>query len=406
MSEWQGLQVGDHITLLSGFPFSSEYFGQEDGVRLIRIRDLVEPDGRTFYRGRYDARWLVQNGDILIGMDGDFNIVRWADGEALLNQRILKVDGKANGLIDRNFFFYWCGPFLKLVHNRTAATTVKHLSVKDIEKANGLFPRKAEQRRIAEILSTLDEAIERTEGLIGKLQQIKAGLMHDLFTRGVTPAGHLRPPRDQAPHLYKHSPLGWIPNEWEAGVLDQFCEIHNNLRKPIASEIREAMRGTYPYYGPTGILDYINEFLVEGEYCLIGEDGDHFLKFAKQPMTLLVTGRFNVNNHAHILTGRNRATTKWLHAFFMHRDITLHLTHQGAGRLKLNKAALRRLPVCVPSPAEQDEILSRIATAQIGPESHGVALQKMRMLKHGLMHDLLTGRVRVPVATASEGGSG
>ena len=121
-------------------------------------------------------------------------------------------------------------------------------------------------------------------------------------------------------------------------MLDQFCEIHNNLRKPIASEIREAMRGAYPYYGPTGILDYINEFLVEGEYCLIGEDGDHFLKFAKQPMTLLVTGRFNVNNHAHILTGRNGATTKWLHAFFMHRDITLHLTHQGAGRLKLVEA--------------------------------------------------------------------
>ena len=72
-----------------------------------------------------------------------------------------------------------------------------------------------QQRRIAEILSTVDEAIEQTEALIAKYQQIKAGLMHDLFTRGVTPDGHLRPTRTQAPHLYKESPLGWIPKEWE-----------------------------------------------------------------------------------------------------------------------------------------------------------------------------------------------
>jgi type I restriction enzyme S subunit len=72
----------------------------------------------------------------------------------------------------------------------------------------------SDQRRIAEILSTVDEAIEQTEALIAKTQQIKTGLMHDLFTRGVTPDGRLRPPRDQAPDLYKQAPLGWIPREW------------------------------------------------------------------------------------------------------------------------------------------------------------------------------------------------
>ena len=73
----------------------------------------------------------------------------------------------------------------------------------------------SQQRRIAEILSTVDEAIEQTEALIAKYQQVKAGLMQDLFTRGVTPDGHLRPTHDQAPHRYKESPLGWIPKEWE-----------------------------------------------------------------------------------------------------------------------------------------------------------------------------------------------
>ncbi len=76
-------------------------------------------------------------------------------------------------------------------------------------------PQPPQQRRIAEILSTLDETIEQTEALIAKYQQIKAGLMHDLFTRGVTPDGKLRPTRAEAPQLYKESPLGWIPKEWE-----------------------------------------------------------------------------------------------------------------------------------------------------------------------------------------------
>ena len=71
-----------------------------------------------------------------------------------------------------------------------------------------------EQQSIAEILSTVDEAIEHTEALIAKTQQIKTGLMHDLLTRGVTPDGQLRPPREQAPELYKESPLGWIPKDW------------------------------------------------------------------------------------------------------------------------------------------------------------------------------------------------
>lgn len=82
-------------------------------------------------------------------------------------------------------------------------------------------PSFTEQLRIAEILSTLDETIEQTEALIAKYQQIKVGLMHDLFTRGVTADGHLRPPHAQVPHLYKQSLLGWIPNEWHIDTTRQ-----------------------------------------------------------------------------------------------------------------------------------------------------------------------------------------
>jgi type I restriction enzyme S subunit len=77
-----------------------------------------------------------------------------------------------------------------------------------------VLPPAAEQRCIAAIFSTLDEVIEQTVAFIEKYQQIKVGLMHDLFTRGITPDGRLRPLHSEAPQLYRESPLGWIPMEW------------------------------------------------------------------------------------------------------------------------------------------------------------------------------------------------
>jgi type I restriction enzyme S subunit len=94
------------------------------------------------------------------------------------------------------------------------ATGVPSISRDWLYRISFETPSFSEQRRVAEILTTLDETIEQTEALIAKYQQIKAGLMHDLFTRGVTSDGRLRPTRDQAPHLYKESPLGWIAKEW------------------------------------------------------------------------------------------------------------------------------------------------------------------------------------------------
>ena len=85
------------------------------------------------------------------------------------------------------------------------------------------LPSLLEQRKIARILTTLDNLIEKTEALIAKYQAIKQGMMHDLFTRGVDAHGHLRPPQAEAPDLYKQSELGWIPKEWEVHPCGSLC---------------------------------------------------------------------------------------------------------------------------------------------------------------------------------------
>ena len=150
------------------------------------------------------------------------------------------------------------------------------------------------------------------------------------------------------------------PSGWILTIVGKACCIRNDLRLPISKEERAKMPGCYPYYGPTGELDRLSEYRIEGTFALIGEDGDHFLDFENKSQTLLVSGRFNVNNHAHVIASTEDCSAEWFYNYFRHRSLISSLTRQGAGRYKLNKAALEKLPILLPPKAEQDEINSRI----------------------------------------------
>jgi type I restriction enzyme S subunit len=132
--------------------------------------------------------------------------------------------------------------------------------------------------------------------------------------------------------LMKFARISKIPKGWKLGTVGRFCRIRNDLRKPISVEERNKIKGIFPYYGPTGIIGYINEYLANGDYALIGEDGDHFLKCEEKEQTILVHGKFNVNNHAHLIEATNNCSVEWFYHFFKHRNITPFLSRQGAGR--------------------------------------------------------------------------
>lgn len=186
----------------------------------------------------------------------------------------------------------------------------------------------------------------------------------------------------------------FIPDDWDFVHLKKAFKICNNLRLPISEDERLKNPGPYPYYGPTKVQGYIANYQQDGDYALIGEDGDHFLKYKSIPMTQLVSGKCTVNNHAHVIQGTKKATREWFYYYFMYRDIFSFLSRQGAGRYKLNKAALENLPILVPPRPEQQKIAQILSTWDKAIEKLEVLIAVKQKRKKTLMQQLLTGRRR------------
>ena len=194
---------------------------------------------------------------------------------------------------------------------------------------------------------------------------------------------------------YKQTSIGLIPEDWDVQNVGEAFEIRNNLRLPISRQVRESIEGQYRYYGPTSIQGYINEYRVEGEHALIGEDGDHFLKWRDVSMTLLVDGKFNVNNHAHIIKGVENLTS-WFYYFFAHKELSSYLTRQGAGRYKLTKSTLASIPCAIPPLPEQRSIAQALSDVDALVAALEKTIAKKRAVKTATMQQLLTGKQRLP----------
>ena len=223
-----------------------------------------------------------------------------------------------------------------------------------------------------------------------------------LFSAETTPTqnGHsttiTQPEDEERPGYQFVKRIGWIPDDWTAETVGQALDIENHLREPISVSERRDIEGPYPYYGPTGVLDHIDHYRVDGEYALIGEDGDHFLKYRDRPMTLKVEGRFNVNNHAHIVAGTEKCTRDWFYYFYNRRSVRHLLTRQGAGRYKLTKGALIQLPIAFPPLPEQREIARVLGAWDRALADLDALLDAKRERAKGLAQRLLTGRTRLP----------
>ncbi|MDD5325395.1 MAG: restriction endonuclease subunit S [Polaromonas sp.] len=174
------VKLGEAADILSGYAFKSELFSDSEGMPLIRIRDVVRGFTETRYSGEFGDEFVVQNGEIVIGMDGNFNAAKWSGGPALLNQRVCKIKARES-VLNENYLFHYLPNALKKIEDATPFVTVKHLSVKGIREIEIPIPPLSEQIRIAAILDKADVLrIKRREAL-AQLDNLAHSIFIEMF---------------------------------------------------------------------------------------------------------------------------------------------------------------------------------------------------------------------------------
>ncbi len=150
------------------------------------------------------------------GTLGKLGLVTEREVGAVITANLIRLTPNRS-LVDSDWLahFLTSRRFQDQLDNVSSQTTIKTIQIPALEAIEIDLPPLPEQRKIACILSTVDDLIQSTEALIAKYRAIKQGLMHDLLTRGVDASGRLRRPREEAPGLYKESAVGWVPSEWE-----------------------------------------------------------------------------------------------------------------------------------------------------------------------------------------------
>jgi hypothetical protein len=143
-ASWERAPLGQIASVLNGAPFDSALFSSTNGIPLARIRDVLVGSTSTYYSGSYEDIYWVQSGDLLVGMDGDFNCALWASECALLNQRVCKITPNTE-FIDKHFLVYALPGYLAAINANTPSVTVKHLSSKTIGEIELPLPPRADR---------------------------------------------------------------------------------------------------------------------------------------------------------------------------------------------------------------------------------------------------------------------
>jgi type I restriction enzyme, S subunit len=299
-------------------------------------------------------------------------------------------------------------------YGRLATGSTRYgLSTGGIAKTPLLLPHITHQRKIAKILTTLDNLIEKTESLIAKYQAIKQGMMHDLFARGVDEHGQLRPPQSEAPHLYKNEPpLGWIPNNWTARRLEEL----------YASPIRD-----FGSFSSTNLITFLDSGIpfIKSEMIEVGNINWTGVTYISEKVHLLLNkshvrvgdilfskigsalgkgvvyeGRRGICNSnaavAKIDINQQEARRHFITYFLNHDVARTQFQNMIVSLLpRINLGDLNRLIVPCPGIDEQKRIEERLLSSDAAIQSESANLRQCLSLRSGLMQDLLTGKVPV-----------
>ena len=413
--DWEWVRFSQAVPIQYGFAADSQLFRNDAPIRLIRIRDVNSGDlvhTAIAYAGSYEPQYLVQFGDDLISMDGEFKCRRWRGPDALLNQRVCRLDYLQDTLLP-DFVSMAINWYLAELWKITSKTTVKHLSAKALDNMLFAVPPLDEQRRIAGRVSELIPLVEEYGKLEDGREALDAALPERLHKSVLQMAveGKLAPPdpsdepasvlleriRAERAKLIKErrikTPKGGesviylgsdgrryekrgkgepvciddeipfdIPKGWEWARFENVLYNRDAERIPVSVAEREKLEKRYDYYGASGVIDKVDKYLFDKPLLLIGEDGANLLARTK-PIAFMARGQYWVNNHAHVLDGLSEVLLEYIALFINSISLAPYVT--GTAQPKMNQAKMNSILIPLPPEEEQARILKRAAELKV-----------------------------------------
>ena len=403
---WSRHRLADLAHYYNGVAFKPSDWSL-DGLPIIRIEQLNNPNGAfDRYPGHVSEVNRIRDGDLVFSWSATLKAVIWRHGDGVLNQHLFKVVAKPG--FNARFIYFSLDHNMEALGNGSHGSTMKHIRRSELDKFIVSVPTLNQQRKIAAILTSIDTAIEKTETLIAKYLQIKAGLMHDLFTRGVLPNGQLRPPREQAPELYQETVIGWMPRGWQYELLDKLAqrgsghtpnkdrtEYWNGGIKWVS--LADSHRLDQLYISDTELQ--ISHKGIQNSSAVLHPSGIVILsRDAGVGKSAITTEPMAVSQHFMCWKCETKMDNHFLYYWLQHKKRMFENIAMGSTILTIGLPYFKKLRIACPVDLpEQVDIACKLRAADKGLFAFKSDLAKMKKKKLGLMQDLLTGKVPVKI---------
>lgn len=375
--------LSDVCTLIPGFAFKAQHFNDSDD-KVIKITNITPPtvdmtnlSGVDISNYKKDtlSKFIAKTGDYVLAMTGatigKLGMIK--SGTAYVNQRVLLFKPLENK-INKSFLFYVLShpTFNKYIFNHIDSETAQpNISANSVGKYEFDLPDIDVQKKIAGVLSALDDKIELNNQINSNLEQQAQALFKSWFI-DFEPFG------------------GKMPNDWEPANVEKAIVLHDSQRIPLSSNQRMSMEKRYPYYGATSIMDFVDNYIFDGKFLLLAEDGTVIDK-NDRPVLQYVYGKFWVNNHAHVISGKNGFSVEFLYLFFKQTNIKGFVT--GAVQPKINQANLNSIPMNIPTKnilSEFDVIIQPLFNLFIKNNNEN---QRLSEIRDSLLPKLMSGEI-------------
>jgi restriction endonuclease S subunit len=327
--------------------------------------------------------------------------VKFYKGKFNAYQRTYVITSKNTSKLNNKFLYYQLKTLNDFLTQNSIGSATKFLTRKILDPLHIPLPPLSEQRAIAHILGTLDDKIELNHKMNEILEAMAQAIFKSWFVDFdpvIAKANNRQPLGMDAqtaalfPDSFEDSELGKIPKGWKPKQFGNVFSIFDSKRIPLSKSERLQRQGSYPYHGAAGVMDYVDDYLFDGIYVLMGEDGS-VIDDNDHPVLQYVWGKFWVNNHAHVLQGIHGISTEHIYLYLQGINLCAYVT--GAVQPKLNQKNLKSIPFLLP-PRKICETFGKIISTFFEQLRHNhKESQTLATIRDTLLPKLLSGKLHI-----------